>query len=95
MKIENEFFIEQIRTVQKLVEADAIPDETAFVYASIIDDRMLMSVYGDFDNIVNICFNILIDVFDTKPSMFMPAMIQLIENFVASHSIEKANGDIS
>lgn len=28
MKIRNEFFIEQIRSTQKLVEADAIPDET-------------------------------------------------------------------
>lgn len=95
MKIENEFFIEQIRTTQKLVEADAIKDETSIVYAVMIGDHTIMSVYGDKDKIVNICFNILNDVFDTDPSRFIPVMIQFIEKFIASHSIEKANGDIS
>lgn len=95
MKIENKFFIEQIKTTQKLVEVDAIPDETTIVYAVVIDDRTIMSVYGDKDKVVNICFNILNDVFDTNPSSFMPTMIQFIEHFIASHSIEKANGDMS
>lgn len=54
-----------------------------------------MSVHGDFEKIVNICFNVLIDVFDTDPSSFIPAMTQLIEKFIASHNIEKANGDMS
>lgn len=90
MKIENEFFIEQIRSVQKLSDANAIPDETTIVYAVVIDDRPIVSVHGDFEKIVNICFNILMDTFDTDPSSFMPAMIQLIEKFMASHNIEKS-----
>ena len=95
MKVSNEFFIEQIRSVRKLIEAEGIKDETALVYAVMIDDHTLMSVHGDFEKIVNICFNILIDVFDTDPSSFIPAMIQLIEKFMASHNIEKTNGDMS
>lgn len=95
MKISNEFFIEQIRTTQKLVEADAIKDETAIVYGVVIGNRLIMSVHGDFEKIVNICFNVLIDAFDTDPSSFIPAMAQLIEKFIASHNIEKANGDMS
>ena len=95
MKISNEFFIEQIRSTQKLVEVDAVPDETNIVHAVTIGDQTIMSVHGDFEKIVNICFNVLIDVFDTDPSSFIPAMIQLIEKFMASHNIEKANGDMS
>ena len=95
MKISNEFFIEQIKSTQKLVEADAIPDETTIVYGVMIEDRLIMSVHGDFEKIVNICFDVLIDVFDTYPSSVIPAMIQLIEKFMASHNIEKANGDMS
>lgn len=90
MKIENEFFIEQIRSLRKLIEAEGIKDETALMYAVMIEDRTVMSVYGDFDKVVNMCFNILNDVFDNDPSSFMPAMIQFIEHFMASHSIEKS-----
>ena len=95
MKISNEFFIEQIRSVRKLIEAQGVKDETAIVYAIMIDTHILMSVYGDFDKLVNICFNILFDVFDNDPSSFMPAMLQFIEHFINNHSSEKIKGDPS
>lgn len=90
MKIENEFFIEQIRSVRKLIEADVIKDETTIVYMIMIDNHILMSIPGDFEKIVNICFNILFDVFDADPSSFMPVMIQFIEKFMEKHNIEKS-----
>ena len=91
MKISNEFFIEQIRSTQKLVEADAIPDETTIVYAVVIGDQKIMSVYGDKDKAINMCFTILEEIFNRDPSEFMPAMIQFINN----HSSEKIDGDLS
>ena len=95
MKISNEFFIEQIRSTQKLVEADAIPDETTIVYAVVIGDRTIMSVHGDEDKVINACFTILENIFNRDPSEFMPAMMQLIEHFFRSHSNEKIEGDPS
>lgn len=90
MKIENEFFIEQIRSTQKLVEADAVPDETNILYGAMIGDRAIVCAHVNSDKIVDICFKVLIDVFDTDPSSFMPAMIGLIEHFMESHNIEKS-----
>ena len=95
MKISNEFFIEQIRSTQKLVEADAIPDETTIVYGVMIEDRLIMSVHGDFEKIVNICFTILEEIFKCDPSDFMPVMMEFIEHFISSHSSEKIDGDLS
>lgn len=95
MKISNEFFIEQIRSTQKLVEADAIPDETAIVYAVVIDDRRIMSVRGDNDKVINMCFTILEEIFKRDPSVFMPVMMQFIEDFISSHSSEKIEGEPS
>ena len=95
MKISNEFFIENVKTAQMLSEADAIADETTIVYAVAIDDHMIMSVHGGKDKAINICFNILKDIFDRDPSEFMPAMMQFIENFFLTHSSEKVEGDPS
>lgn len=95
MKISNEFFIEQIRSTQKLVEADAIPDETTIVYAVVIDDRTIMSVRGDNDKAINTCFTILEEIFKRDPSVFMPVMMGFIEHFINSHSSEKIEGDPS
>lgn len=95
MKISNEFFIEQIRSTQKLVEADAIPDETTIVYAVVIDDRRIMSVRGDNDKAINTCFTILEEIFKRDPSVFMPAMMQFIDHFLRSHNSEKVEGDPS
>lgn len=95
MKISNEFFIEQIRSTQKLVEADAIQDETSIVYAVVIGDRKIMSVYGDKDKVIDTCFTILEEIFNRDPSEFMPAMIQFIEHVINNHSSEKIEGDPS
>lgn len=95
MKISNEFFIEQIRAAQKLVEADAIQDETSIVYAVVIDDCTIMSVYGDKDKAINTCFTILEEIFNRHPSEFMPLMLAFIDNFISSHSSEKIEGDPS
>lgn len=95
MKISNEFFIEQIRSTQKLVEADAIPDETTIVYAVVIDDRTIMSVRGDKDKAINTCFTILEEIFNRHPSEAIPAMMTFIEDFIRSHSSEKIEGDPS
>lgn len=95
MKISNEFFIEQIRTTQKLVEVDAIPDETAIVYAVVIGDRTIMSIYGDKDKVINTCFTILEEIFNRDPSVFMPVMMEFIEDFIRNHSSEKIEGDPS
>lgn len=89
MKISNEFFIEQVRTAQKLVEADAIADETTIVYAVVIGDHTIMSIYGDMEKSINTCFTILEEIFNRDPSEFMPAMMQFIEHFINSHSSEK------
>lgn len=89
MKISNEFFIEQIRTTQKLVEADAIADETTIVYAVVIDDRTIMSLYGDRDKALNTCFTILDQIFKRDPSDFMPIMMEFIEHLISRHSSEK------
>lgn len=95
MKISNEFFIEQIKSTQKLVEADAIPDETSIMYAVVIGDRTIMSVYGDKDKAINTCFTILEEIFNRHPSELMPAMMQFIEHFINNHSSEKIEGDPS
>lgn len=95
MKISNEFFIEQIRSTQKLVEADAIPDETTIVYAVVIDDRRIMSVRGDTDKAINTCFTILEEIFKRDPSVFMPVMMQFIAHFINNRSSEKIEGDPS
>lgn len=95
MKISNEFFIEQIRTAQKLVEANAIKDETTIVYAVVIGDRKIMSVYGDKDKAINTCFTILEEIFNRDPSEFMPLMMEFIEDFISSHSSEKIEDDPS
>lgn len=95
MKISNEFFIEQIKTAQKLVEVDAIPDETTIVYAAVIGDRTIMSLYGDKDKAINTCFNILEEIFNRDPSEFMPLMLAFIDNFISSHRSEKIEGDPS
>lgn len=95
MKISNEFFIEQIRTTQKLVEADAIQDETSIVYAVVIGDRTIMSVYGDRDKALNTCFTILEEIFRRDPSVFIPAIMAFTEDFINNHSSEKIEGDPS
>lgn len=95
MKISNEFFIEQIRTTQKLVEADAIQDETSIVYAVVIGDRTIMPVYGDKDKAINTCFTILEEIFNRDPSEFIPAMMAFTENFINNHISEKIEGDPS
>lgn len=95
MKIKNEFFIEQIRSTQKLVDANDIPDETTIVYAVVIDDRLITTVYGDKDKVIDTCFTILEKVFNSHPSDLMPTMMQFIEHFISSHSSEKTEGDMS
>lgn len=95
MKISNEFFIEQIRSTQKLVEADAIKDGTTIVYAVGIGDHTIMSVYGDKDKAINTCFTILEEIFNRDPSEFMPVMLAFIDNFISSHRSEKIEGDPS
>lgn len=95
MKISNEFFIKNIRTVQKLSDANAIQDGTTIVYTVTIDDRTIMSVYGDKDKAINTCFTILEEIFNRHPSELMPAMMQFIEHFINNHSSEKIEGDPS
>ena len=95
MKISNEFFIKNIRTVQKLSNANAIPDETTIIYAATIGDQRIMSVHGDKDKALNTCFTILEEIFKRDPSVFMPVMMQFIEDFIHSHSSEEIEGDPS
>ena len=95
MKISNEFFIEQVKTAQMLSEANAIADETTIVYAVVIGDHTIMSVYGDKDKALNTCFTILEEIFNRHPSDFMPAMMTFIEYFINNHSSEKIEGDPS
>lgn len=95
MKISNEFFIEQIKTAQKLVEADAIPDETTIMYAVVIGDHTIMSLCGDKDKVINMCFTILEDIFNRDPSAFVPTMMQFTEHIIRNHSSEKIEGDPS
>ena len=95
MKISNEFFIENIRTVQKLSDASAIADETSVVYAVVIGDQRIMSVHADPDKAINTCFTILDEIFDRYPSKFMPVMMEFIEQFINSHNSEKVEGDPS
>lgn len=95
MKISNEFFIEQVREAQKLSNANAIPDETTIVYAVTIGGQVIMSVHGDKDKAINMCFTILEEIFDRYPSEFMPAMMKFIEDFINNHSSEKIEGDLS
>ena len=95
MKISNEFFIEQVRAAQKLSNANAIADETTIVYAATIGDQTIMSVHGDKDKAINTCFTILEKIFDRYPSEFMPAMMQLIDDFSNRHNSEKIEGDPS
>lgn len=95
MKISNEFFIENIKTVQRLNEANAIPDETTIVYAAVIGDRRIMCMYGDKDKVINTCFTILEEIVNRDPSVFMPVMMKFIEHFIHSHSSEKIEGDPS
>lgn len=86
MKISNEFFIKNVRTVQKLSDANAIQDGTTVLYAVVIDDSIIMSLYGNKDKAINTCFNILEEIFNRHPSEFMPVMIQFIEHFINNHS---------
>lgn len=95
MKIENEFFIKQIRSTQKLVEADAIKDETSIVYAVVIGDRTIMSIYGDKDKVINTCFTILEEIFNRDPSLFIPAMMAFTEHIINNYSSKKIEGDPS
>lgn len=95
MKISNEFFIENIRTVQKLSDANAIADGTTIVYAAVFHHRMIMCVDGDKDKAINTCFTILEEIFNRHPSEFAPAMMTFIEHFISSHSSEKIEGDPS
>lgn len=95
MKISNEFFIKNIRTVQKLSDANAIPDETTIVYAATIDDRTIMSLYGDIDKTTNTCFTILEEIFRRDPSLFIPAMMAFTEHIISSYISEKIEGDPS
>lgn len=95
MKISNEFFIKNVRTVQKLSDANAIADETTVVYAVVIGDQRIMSVHGDPDKAINTCFTILEEIFRRYPSDFMPAMMTFIEYFINNHSSEKIEGDPS
>lgn len=95
IKISNEFFIEQIRSTQKLVEADAIPDETTIMYAVVIGDHTVMSVRGDKDKVINTCFTILEEIFNRDPSVVMPVMMEFIEYFINNYSSEKIEGDPS
>ena len=95
MKISNEFFIEQVREAQKLSNANAIADETTIVYAVVIDDRTIISLYGDRDKALNTCFTILDQILKRDPSDFMPVMMEFIEHFISSHSSEKIEGDPS
>lgn len=95
MKISNVFFIENIKTAQMLSEADAIADETTIVYAVTIGDQTIISVHGDRDKALNTCFTILKEIFNRDPSVFMPSMIQFIDDFSSRHSIEKIEGDPS
>ena len=89
MKISNEFFIENVKTTQMLSEADAIADETTIVYGVMIGDHLLCSVHGDYDKTINMCFNILSEIFDRDPSVFIPVMMQFIEDFISNHSSDK------
>ena len=95
MKISNEYFIEQVRAAQMLNKANAIPDETTIVYAVVIDDQTIMSLYGDRDKALNMCFTILDQILKRDPSDFMPVMMEFIEHFISSHSSEKIEGDPS
>ena len=95
MKISNEFFIENVKTAQMLSEADAIADETTIVYAATIGDHTIMSVHGDKDKVINMCFTILDEIFKRDPSDFMPVMMEFIEHFINKHSSEKIEGDPS
>lgn len=95
MKISNEFFIKNVRTVQKLSNANAIQDGTTVLYAVVIDDSIIMSLYGDKDKAINTCFNILEEIFNRDPSEFMPVMLAFIDNFISSHRSEKIEGDPS
>ena len=95
MKISNEFLIENVKTVQMLSKDDAIPDETTIVYAVTIGDQTTMSVHGDRDKAINMCFTILKEIFKRDPSDFMPVMMEFIEHFISNHSSEKIEGDPS
>lgn len=95
MKISNEFFIKNVRTVQKLSDANAIQDGTTVLYAVVIDDSIIMSLYGDKDKAINTCFNILEEIFNRDPSELWPTMMEFIEHFISSHSSEKIEGDLS
>ena len=95
MKISNEFFIKNVRTVQKLSDANAIPDETTIVYAVTIDDSMIMSIHGDKDKIINTCFTILEEIFRRYPSEFILVMMEFVEHIIRSYSSEKIEGDPS
>lgn len=95
MKTSNEFFIKNVRTVQKLSDANAIPDETTIMYVVTIDDQTIMSVHGDRDKALNTCFTILEQIFKRDPSVFMPVMMEFIEDFIRNHSSEKIEGDPS
>lgn len=95
MKISNQFFIDQIRFTKKLVKADAIPDETTIVYAAVIGDQKIMSVYGNPEKAINTCFTILEELFDRNPSVVISDMMRFIEHFISSDSSEKIEGDPS
>ena len=95
MKISNEFFIENVKTAQKLSDANAIADETTIVYAVTIGNRTIMCVHGDQDKAINTCFTILDEIFNRDPSYFMPTMMTFIEQFINNHNSEKIEGDPS
>ena len=95
MKINNEFFYKNVRTVQKLSDANAIPDETSVMYVVTIDDQTIMSVHGDKDKTINTCFTILEEIFRRYPSEFIPVMMEFVEHIIRSYSSEKIEGDPS
>ena len=95
MKISNEFFIEQIKSAQRLSEDNGIADETTIVYAVLIGDRLMTTVQGDQDKAINACLHILEKIFDRDPSVFMSTMMTFIGRFIRSHSSEKIEGDLS
>lgn len=95
MKIRNEYFIEDVRTVQKLSKTNAIADETTIVYAVTIGDRKIMCVHGDPDKAIDTCFTILDEIFNRDPSEFMPIMREFIERYIINNSSEKVEGDPS
>lgn len=95
MKIRNEYFIEDVKTVQKLSKTNAIADETTVVYAVVIGDRKIMCVHGDPDKAIDTCFTILDEIFNRDPSEFMPIMREFIERYISNHSSEKIEGDPS